>query len=165
MASTDKGKLEIVQWIHNHVPRGSTCLDVGACDGKWADLLRNWLRLDGVEIYAPNIWRNNLTDKYRMVFGDDIEEYKYNWYDLIIFGDVIEHMDVEKAQRVLEYAKSRCHDMIIGVPYKYQQGALYGNPYEVHIQDDLTEEIFCSRYPGYEKIWACYDYAYWHKTK
>ena len=164
MASTDDGKKEIVLWIHEHFREGETCLDVGACDGKWRDLLMNYLTMDACEIYQPNIEVNHLRVKYRNVFAKDIMDLEYKWYDLIIFGDVLEHMSVYKAQRVLEYARSRCRDMVIGVPYMYPQAAIYGNPYEIHLQDDLTEERFRERYPGHELIWTNGRYGYWHKA-
>lgn len=164
MASTDAGKREVVEFIYNHFPEGSTVLDVGACDGKWRDLLGNRYVMDACEIYLPNVEGNNLRAKYREVFAKDIMDLEYTWYDLIIFGDVLEHMSVFKAQKVLEYAKPRCKDLIIGVPYLYRQDALYGNPHEVHLQWDLTEDIFKERYPGYELLWSQGNYAYWHKN-
>ena len=162
MASYDIGKAEVVEYIKAHFPAGSTCLDVGACDGKWYDLLGDYLVMDAVEIFKPNIVHHGLTDKYRRVFGVDIDSLAYVSYDLIIFGDVIEHMTVDKAQRVLGYARNRCKDMIIGVPWLYPQGELYGNPYEIHLQADLTEELFNERYPGYEKLLGFKNYFYFH---
>lgn len=163
MASYDYGKDDIVTYVHQTFKRGSTCLDVGACDGKWSWILGDYLTMDAVEIFAPNVIKHDLKNKYRQVFISDIDDYKYEWYDLIIFGDVIEHMDVPKAQRVLEYAKARCRDMIIGVPFQYHQGVLYGNEYERHIQDDLTPELFNKRYPGYDVlIRPTGDYCYYH---
>lgn len=165
MASYDAGKAEIVNYIREHFPRGSSCLDVGACDGKYSNLLRDYLVIDCVEAFEPNIINHNLREKYHNCFYTDIADFKYTWYDLIIFGDVIEHMDVKKAQKVLRYAKRRCADMIIGVPYELAQGAIYGNPYEVHVQDDLTEELFRKRYKGYEILLKPQpDYCYWHKA-
>lgn len=163
MSSYDYGKIEVVNYIYQHFAPGSTCLDVGACDGKWYGLLGHYLTMDAVEIFEPNVTQHHLRDKYRRTWICDIADYKYDYYDLIIFGDVIEHMEVEKAQRVLEYAKTRCRDMIIGVPFKYKQGALYGNQYERHIQDDLTPELFDERYPGYDVlIRPTGDYCYYH---
>ena len=152
MASYDYGKQDIVGFVYQHFCPGSSCLDVGACDGKWFDLLGHYLTMDAVEIFEPNITGHNLEYKYRHVFAGDIADYHYSWYDLIIFGDVLEHMTVDNAQRVLEYAKGRCRDLIIGVPFRYPQDELYGNPWERHIQGDLTPELFEERYPGYELI-------------
>ena len=163
MASYDYGKIEIVNYVYQHFAPGSTCLDVGACDGKWANLLNHYLTMDAVEIYKPNIIECGLASRYRNVFNMDVADLEYKWYDLIIFGDVIEHMTVEDAQKVIDYARGRCTDMIIGVPFLYPQEELYGNPWERHIQDDLTAEVFVERYPGFEiLVQPMRNYAYYH---
>ena len=163
MGSYIFGKIEICSWIRNHFPAEAEILDVGACEGNWAHRLGgDFDNIDAVEAWAPNL--ENLKGLYRDVYYCDIREFEYDWYDLIIFGDIIEHLPVEDAQKVLEYAKPRCKDMIIAVPFLYNQGAIYGNPYEVHVQNDLTAENFEERYPGFEVLLnARYDYRYYHK--
>ena len=164
MSSYQEGKEEIVAWVKEHFRQGATCLDVGACDGRWFYLLGDYLTMDAVEIYEPNIMKYSLYGKYRNVWPGDIADYKYDKYDLIIFGDVIEHMTVRQAQKVLRYARPRCRDMIIAVPFLYEQGEAYGNKWERHIQDDLTPELFDERYPGYQMICRPqWNYAYYVK--
>ena len=166
MGSYNEGKDEVVRWVKERFKKGATCLDVGACDGKWYDLLGDYLAMDAVEVFLPNIDKHNLRDKYRMVYGVDIEYLPYKWYDLIIFGDVIEHMSVEKAQKVLKYAYPRCEDMVVAVPFLYTQGEIYGNPWEVHIQNDLTVENFSERYKGFEILTRpVWEYAYYVKER
>ena len=164
MASYDWGKENVVRWVREHVPRGSTCLDVGACDGKWRDLLGDWLRMDAVEIWEPNAQMCKL--KYDRVFITDVADLKYYHYDFIIFGDVLEHMTIEKAQRVLAYADTHSDDYIVSLPFNYAQGAVHGNPYEIHIQADLNERVIAERYPQLELVYqASTDYAYYHRRK
>ena len=164
MGSYNEGKLEVVEWVKQRFPKGSTCLDVGACDGKWFNLLGDHFKMDCVEIFKPNVYEHDLMNKYEKVFVNDVANFRYAWYDLIIFGDVLEHMPVENAQAVLKYAEPRCNDLIIGIPFLYTQGAIYGNPWEEHIQNDLTPELFNERYPGYELIIRpIWEYAYYHK--
>lgn len=165
MGSYSYGKEEVVNYIKSVFPKGSTCLDVGACDGKYFDLLGDYLKMDGVEIFQPNIDNHRLREKYNKVFCCDIADFIYDYYDLIIFGDVIEHMKVEKAQKVLRYAYPRCKDMIIAVPWLYTQGEIYGNPYEKHIQNDLTLEVFRKRYGEFTPIFINNEYAYFRKGK
>ena len=43
MASYEKGKDDVCKWIKDNFPKGATCLDVGACDGVWADKLNDYL--------------------------------------------------------------------------------------------------------------------------
>ena len=163
MASLDDGKVQITAWVKQTWWRGGTCLDVGACDGKWFYLLGDYLRMDAIEIFAPNIEKFYLKERYNKVFHQDIRKFCYPYYDYVIFGDVLEHLSIEDAQKVLSYANHRCQDLIIAVPFLYDQEELDGNINEIHIQNDLTEEIFNERYPGYELLWSNGRYAYYHK--
>ena len=165
MGSYDFGKSEVCAWIRAHFPRTSTILDVGAGDGKWRRLLREYETMDAVEAYGPNVtelWKSF----YRNVFQADIRRFEYGRYDLIIFGDVIEHLSPQDAQAVLAYAAERCRDMVVAVPWLYRQDAIYGNPYEVHLQPDLTPEIFAARYPTLEVLHdPGHGYCYYHKKE
>lgn len=159
MASYLEGKTEVTAWIKEHFAYGSSVLDVGACDGCWRRLLLEY-KMDAVEIYRPYAERLRLYDR---IFVCDISDLQYDHYDLIIFGDVIEHMTIEAAQKALAYAYDRCQDMIIAVPYLYKQGEVDGNPYQRHIQDDLTPEVFAERYSGFTPLWHNKRYCYYHK--
>lgn len=163
MPSYPYGKEEVCAWIRRNFPTDSMILDVGACDGAWRKLLPEYKNMDAVEIFEP--YMKNLTD-YRIAYNRDIRSFGYIWYDLIIFGDVIEHMSVEDAQKVLYYASRRCEDMIVAVPFLYPQDEVDGNIYQAHIQDDLTEEIFSERYPDLEPLVDTgKNYVYYHKKE
>ena len=166
MSSYKKGKPEVKWYVVTHLPKGAECLDVGACDGEYAELLGNYLTMDAVEVWMPNVIQYDLKHKYRMVITKDIREVTYLHYDLVIFGDIIEHLPVEDAQKVIEYAKEHADMIIVAVPYKFKQGALYGNPYEEHIQDDLTDDVFMERYKGFtlQIPYENYGYYVWHKV-
>lgn len=160
MASYDYGKAEVCQWIRQNIPRDAAILDVGACDGKWRKLLPEYTNMDAVEIFQPNA--DMIDHLYSAVYCLDIYDYHYDTYDIVIFGDVIEHMTVDRAQKVLEYAKDHARYIIIGVPFLYQQGELYGNQYEAHLQPDLTAELFDQRYPGFKTLVdAAQNYRYY----
>lgn len=162
MPSHDYGKAEAAAWIRERFPSTAEILDVGACDGKWKQILHEYEKMDAVDVWAPHFDR--LSKLYRKAFLADIGTFEYKHYDLIIFGDVIEHLNVETAQAVVKYAAERCDDLIVAVPYQYEQGEIYGNPYEKHKQSDLTAEIFEERYPELEiLIDTGKNYAYWHK--
>lgn len=162
MSSYYFGKDIVCAWIREKFSAGTEILDVGACDGIWQQLLPEYT-MDAVEIHGPNADRLH---GYRKVFRRDVDGLDYEHYDLIIFGDVIEHMAVEKAQRVIEYARPRCREMIIAVPYLYRQGPMYGNQWEAHLQEDLTPELFDARYPGFRIIHRPVpNYAYYVKAE
>lgn len=161
-----EGKDEVCAWIRSNFNTESTILDVGAYNGNWHNLLPEYKNMDAVEVFKPNFENLKKLDIYRKTYYYDIRNFRYQWYDLIIFGDVIEHMTPEDARETLDYAKPRCRDMIISVPFLYKQDAIYGNPYEVHIQDDLTEKLFNKRYPGYSVLCKPRDdYCYYHKKE
>ena len=163
MGSYNLGKDIACSHVHNNFDLNATILDVGACDGKWRTLLPEYPNMDAVEAFAKNA-RKLRKMGYRKVYQKDICDFQYEWYDLIIFGDVIEHLTVTQAQAVLEYASPRCKDLIVAVPFLYEQGEIYGNPYEVHKQPDLTMELFNERYPGLEVLWRPISgYCYFHK--
>lgn len=164
MPSFDYGKVEIAAWIRENFPADVSVLDVGACDGKWKRILPEYTNMDAVEIWPPNA--QQIADKYHEVFCADIADLEYGKYDLIIFGDIIEHLDIETAQKVLKNAKTKCKDMIIAVPFLYPQGEIYGNPYELHKQPDITAEVFEERYPGFEVLLDTgLNYCFYHKKR
>ena len=164
MASLDVGKSWVCDWIRENFPKDSLILDVGACDGKWRRMLFDYPNMDAVEAWEPNC--ENIRNLYKYTYRYEMIDFDWDWYDLIIFGDVIEHMSVKDAQQVLRHAFGKCGDMIVAVPYLYKQGPLYGNPYEEHIQDDLTPEIFAQRYPMLDVLYDTGNqYCYYHKIK
>lgn len=163
MPSYDVGKDVVVEWIRKNFNTDSYILDVGACDGKWKKLLPEY-HMDAVEIWEP--YCKYLTE-YENVYNYNIVGMIYEYYDLIIFGDVIEHMTIEEAQQVIKYAYQRCKDMIVAVPFLYPQEAVDGNPWQAHKQPELTAELFAKRYPSLEILHNAEknNYCYYHKGK
>lgn len=165
--SSKEYKLEIKDYIKNNFPnKNTTILDVGAGEGTYYNLLGNYYeRICAIEIFEPNIRKYNLREKYEEVLNVNIVDARYNWFDLIIFGDIIEHLTILEAKQVLNYAYDRCEEMIVAVPYRYKQGEVDGNKYEIHIQDDLTPEIMKERYPYLELLYGNDEYGYYIKKK
>lgn len=161
MSSYQQGKTEVKWLIARMVKKGARGLDVGACDGAYWNLLHDLIDLDAVEIFEPNIETHDLVHKYGVVYNMDIKDLHYDHYDVVIFGDVIEHMTVEDAQAALAYAQEHADLVIVAVPYQYHQDAIYGNPWERHIQDDLTHELFMQRYPGFKPQFLYPNYGYY----
>lgn len=166
MQSKAEGKKEVVEWIHNNFDTNCTILDVGTgYEGTYAKLLSDYKNIEGVEIFQPNA--EKVLDLYKKVYVQDIRDFDWSNknYDLIIFGDVIEHLSVEDAQRVLKEASKHCKDMIVAVPFQYRQGECYGNKAEIHIQDDLTHQLMIDRYGDILKVLVDpgANYCYYNK--
>lgn len=155
--STYCGKAEIKNWIIKNVPYNGTILDVGAGRGTYSDLLSdNKYLIDAVECYAPAA--SYIKDKYQNVYNVDICHFEYKReYDLIIFGDILEHLSIEDAQKSLRQAILHSKLVLVAVPFEYEQGAIDGNLAEEHIQTDLNEEIIKDRYPELKLILYCED--------
>ena len=147
MQSKADGKKEVIAWIRENFSPDSSILDVGAgYEATYRKLLPEYSNIEAVEIFLPSA--EKILDKYKKVYVQDFKDFKWNKkYDLIIFGDIIEHLTPQDANNVLKIASKYCKDLIVAVPFLYRQGPCYGNEAERHLQDDLTNEIMLSRYP------------------
>ena len=155
-------KKEISEYLEKKYTENARVLDVGAGSGTYYNLLGDYFKIiDGVEVFKPNIDNYCLKEKYNVIYNADIRDFEYDFYDIIIFVDVIEHLEVKEAQRVLEYAKDRCREMIVAVPYCYKQGIEEENVYEIHKQDDLTPVNVLERYPYLELLYGNSEYGYY----
>ena len=144
-------KKETIDWIKENIHTSSRVLDVGAGMGTYSDLLtpEGYENIDCVEIFEPYIIKYKLHTKYTKVWEDNVTEFLlWYMYDLVIMGDVLEHLSIDDSKRIIQEIKDNCKALVVAVPYTYPQGEHYGNKYEAHIQDDLTREIFEERYKG-----------------
>lgn len=142
-------------------------LDVGAGEGTYWHYLKNHFVMDAVEVFAPNIEKYDLKSKYRNVYNENILDFDFtkNYYDVVIFGDIIEHLEVKDAQELISKIYNMFDEIMIAVPYKLSQGAIEDNIYEIHRQPDLTHEIFMERYPGFQLAFGNNRYGYYIKNR
>ena len=159
-------KPEITGYLKKNFNKDVKILDVGAGEGTYYNYLHDYFtNIEAVEIFKPNIDNYGLENKYKKVYNVDIKDFKYDYYDIIIFGDVIEHLEVNEAKEVLIYALNRCKEMIVAVPYLNPQGIEEDNIYEIHKQDDLTDEIMKERYPYLKNVFKNDIYGYYIKEE
>ena len=157
-------KKDIKEYLVKRFKKDAKVLDVGAGEGTYYNLLSDYFtEMEAVEVFKPNIENYDLMKKYKKVYNADIKDLKYFKYDIIIFGDIIEHLEVNEAQEVLKYAYDRCEEMIVAVPYKLEQGIVEDNVYEIHKQADLTNEIVLERYPMLKLLYKNDKYGYYIK--
>ena len=157
-------KKDIKEYLVKRFKKDAKVLDVGAGEGTYYNLLSDYFtEMEAVEVFKPNIENYDLMKKYKKVYNADIKDLKYFKYDIIIFGDIIEHLEVNEAQEVLKYAYDRCEEMIVAVPYKLEQGIVEDNVYEIHKQADLTNEIVLERYPMLKLLYKNDEYGYYIK--
>lgn len=159
------GKAEMREFLLPTLKPGDKICDMGPGGGSWFNLLGPEYHWTGVEIWHETA--EYLKDIYNVVYELDLRKFDYpEDYDLVIFGDVLEHLAVPDAQAALNKARQHSNAIVVAVPYKLKQGPAYGNMAEMHLQDDLTPEIFNQRYPGFTLIRNeanRYGYYYWRK--
>lgn len=149
--SPDEGKPTILKYILENIRKDSKILDVGFGSGVYGKLLRAFYyqNIDGVDVYDKNIHEMGLDKIYDNIFIGNILNFDFDHYDLIIMGDVLEHMELEAAKNLLSsfIENKKCSTMIISIPYEYEQEELYGNPHEKHLQPEVTAEYMEKHYP------------------
>ena len=147
-------------------------LDAGAGFGRWGILFRefleiwdgaryegNWQRIiDAVEIY-PGYIKEYHKYFYTNIYIQDAAafiESTENRYDLINFGDVIEHLDKPSGIKMIDNALAKSRYVLINIPIGkfWPQDGSKENPYEAHrsiwYNNDFTKY-------KYHKIKTFYD--------
>lgn len=145
------GKQETISFIDQYIPdKMCSILDVGPGRGIYSQLLkkRGYIHIDAIEIYRPYIEEFELEKLYRRVFLGTIVGFEYENYDIVVMGDVIEHLPVKDAQQVIKYAQQHSKLIVVAVPYLLRQIGSQFDGSGDHRQPDLTREIFLKRYPG-----------------
>ena len=143
----------IDEFLINNYPEDYTVLDVGPYDGRWSNSLRHHFKhMDAVEAFEPYVEQYNLKEKYDNVFISDVREFNFDHYDIIILGDVVEHMPIEDAQKLLSELKEKSKQLLVVIPFEYPQDEYDNNKYQIHFQEDLTDEIFSERYQGFSLL-------------
>lgn len=148
------------EFITQNYRSESKLLDIGAGAGANYEILKDYYNIiDCIEVFTPYIERFGLTKKYRNVFNVNVLDFdNFCDYDLLIMGDVLEHLSVVDAISLLKRITELGVPIIIQVPFMYQQGVYDGNVYEIHLQDDLTESVMASRYSEYLQHIHTQDY-------
>lgn len=138
--SSPSGKQYITYLIDQINPK--TILDIGAGSGTYAKLKKPGQYWKGIEIWNPNIEQFRLKDFYDEIICADARQIDLGKHDLVILGDVLEHMSKEDACALLDKCK-QSKFVIVSIPLgHYPQDEYQGNPYEKHVTDNWSREEF-----------------------
>lgn len=155
-------KKEFFEHLFDNFNIGIEILDVGPGSGSYGLLLSEAFdNVDCIEIHKLYRYQFQLDDVYRNVYIGDINEFDYGNYDYLIFGDVLEHMSVDVAQKLITEITNKAIYCMVAVPYCMEQGAVGGNVHETHLQADLTHQIFLERYPQMRLLFKNHEYGYY----
>lgn len=127
-----------------------TVMDVGAGRGAYATILYPYIPntiFDAIEVWTPYIDQFGLDKKYRNIYNVDARVHDNYNYDLVIFGDVLEHMPKNDAISLWERVSKQAEFALISIPIVHMpQGELDGNPYEIHEEEDWSVESVLSEF-------------------
>ena len=155
-SSGDVGKTIFLDWVLNNVDRNEKILDVGFGGGVYGKILKAFYyeHIDGVDVWPENINEMGLNFIYDNNFIENVLDFQFERYDLIIMGDVLEHMSLEDSKNLLnKFTNGKAAKLFIQVPYMYENHHEWqGNPYEVHIQDEINEEYMEREFPFLELL-------------
>jgi hypothetical protein len=168
--SDAQGKDVALDWYRQIRP--DLVVDIGPGDGTYARLMRptdppadafdhltarypyigpqtaHWI---GIEAWAPYVERFGLGVLYDQVFVADARIVHwpriasagiYRRTDLVIAGDVLEHLAKPDARMLLDDLTASFRNLIVSVPVLHlPQGAWEGNPFERHVDHWTAEEL------------------------
>lgn len=157
-------KSDVRAYFEKYININCKILDIGAGVGTYSKLLRNLgYKIDCIEVWLPYIIEYKLNELYDNVIVGNIMNYDISNYDVIIMGDVLEHLSVNDALKIMDAIETNNQICLVAVPYELKQGEHYGNKYEIHNQSDLTNEIVLDRYKNLNLLFnsKCYQYGYY----
>lgn len=149
--SSDAGKPSVLKYILDNVRKNEKILDVGFGSGIYCKMLRafNYEYIDGVDVYGENIAEMGLDKIYNNIYIENILDFDFKHYNLIIMGDVLEHIELDLAKKLLKKIvdEKKCNHLVVSIPYEYEQDEVYGNVYEKHLQPEVNKRYMEIHYP------------------
>ena len=154
--SSSEGKQWTVDRIRALGP--VSVLDVGAGAGTYARLLADvpTTGLTAIEVFAPYLETYRLRELYDEVILGDARTLALPAADVVILGDVLEHMERDEAVALWARAGVAARRAVyLSLPIvHYPQGALEHNEHEVHVVDDWDHEKVLAAFPGIGSHWT-----------
>ena len=114
-------------------------LDIGAGAGKYGKMIKSLVgdcHVTGVEVDKEYIENFDLQSTYDEIISDDIRTVidgaQNVTYDVIIIGDIIEHLPKSDGLNLIHFYVYRCKRMLIIYPSRYVQYDVDGKKSESH---------------------------------
>jgi hypothetical protein len=126
-------------------------LDVGVGFGRWGIIVREFcdvwyqrvfkdqweVHLEGIEAFPRSIvdYHREFYNKIHIGDAAQIVPALPGPWDVVIYGDVLEHFTKEQAHQLLHTSLERSEYVIVNIPIgeEHPQGELYGNSFERHL--------------------------------
>lgn len=132
----DNSIAEIIKLVH---PK--TFLDLGAGAGKYGSIVKeidSSIETIAVEIEKDYLEKFNLRSIYKQIWNIPIAglvrpEYFDSSFDIVMAGDILEHLKKSEGIDLLNFLIYRCRWIIVEFPHRYLQNAVDGYASEAHI--------------------------------
>ena len=135
-------------------------LDIGVGYGRWGMILREFcdvwygkvskdqwsIHIEGIEGYKDNISSYHNAFYNQIHIGDArniIPTLDGQSWDVIIYGDVLEHFERKTAEYLLNWSINHSNYVLVNIPLgtNWPQDKLYDNPYEIHLSTWEKEDF------------------------
>ena len=141
-------KNQIQEYLTKNFSPDETVLDVGCGQGDYYEMLKDhFKRIDAVEIWEPYIHEYKLKEKYTNLYHVNIMDFDFEYYDIIIMGDILEHLSRDDAITLLNRIHRKCKQILVVLPYYLPQETVFGNVYERHLQPDIDDSVMEKYFP------------------
>lgn len=129
--SSAKGKLQILEW-RKELPKLKRVLDIGPGWGTYAKLIKQKGEIwDAVEIFEPYVEKYKLRKLYDNVFIEDALKFiPQDRYNLIILGDVLEHVAETDGEKLLKTMLVNTDFLLVSLPLDLETKADQENEHE-----------------------------------
>lgn len=149
--SSGEGKL----WTCDRIAvlQPTSVLDIGPGVGTYHDLLHTRLfpqpHWSCIEIFEPYVDKYSLRGKYSTVIVGDARTEPFPTVDVVILGDVLEHLHLDDAIKVWAKARAAARKAVfLSLPIiEYPQGELEGNIHETHLHT-WSHQLVLDSLPG-----------------
>jgi SAM-dependent methyltransferase len=160
--SYDFFKKDVKQHFIDNIDWNYNVLDVGPGYGTYGNLLKpEFVNISAIEIWEPYVENFKLNNIYKEIYIGDICDFDFSNFDYLILGDILEHIEVERAIELVNKIYNLNKKCLIAIPYMYPQGSHEGNIYETHHQPDLTHDVFLNRYSNMKCLFRNELYGYY----
>lgn len=153
--SVSEGKDWLLPRILAELP--GVVLDVGAGEGTYAKLLgrRQGLVTHALEVHEPYVAEYGLEGLYDHVIVGDVRTVPLPAADVVILGDVIEHLELADAVAVWERCRRAARRAVFAsIPLgDHPQGAVNGNEHERH-RHTWSNDTIHAELPGIVASWT-----------